>query len=123
MLPPSHRQAMACPKDCLPPDCRPFDVGEASGATNISGRSEGQGEGNEGGERRGTTGTRGLYPNQKELRMLTLPFLAQRRIQAIKDKRAAKEEKARFAILAEKMHAKRLARLKRKEKRNKMLNS
>lgn len=66
---------------------------------------------------------RTLPERQKELRMLTLPFLAQRRIQAIKDKRAAKEEKARFAILAEKMHAKRLARLKRKEKRNKMLNS
>ena len=47
----------------------------------------------------------------------------QRRIQAIKDKRAAKEEKARYEKLAETMHRKRVERLKRKEKRNKMLKS
>lgn len=53
-------------------------------------------------------------------RVLTI---LQRRIQAIKDKRAAKEEKERFAKMAEKMHRKRVERLKRREKRNKMLKS
>ncbi len=47
----------------------------------------------------------------------------QRRIQAIKDKRAAKEEKERYEKMAEKMHAKRVERLKRREKRNKLLKS
>jgi rRNA-processing protein CGR1 len=47
----------------------------------------------------------------------------QRRIQAIRDKRAAKEEKERFAKMAEKMHKKRVERLRRREKRNKMLKS
>jgi rRNA-processing protein CGR1 len=47
----------------------------------------------------------------------------QRRIQALKEKRAAKEEKERYEQLAAKMHKKRLERLKRKEKRNKLLNS
>ena len=47
----------------------------------------------------------------------------QRRTQAIKDKRAAKEEKQRYEKMAEKMHAKRVERLKRREKRNKLLKS
>ncbi|KAI9859590.1 MAG: hypothetical protein M1824_003756 [Vezdaea acicularis] len=47
----------------------------------------------------------------------------QRRIQAIKDRRAAKEEKERYEKLAVKMHRKRVERLKRKEKRNKLLKS
>ncbi|KAI9751244.1 MAG: hypothetical protein M1815_001296 [Lichina confinis] len=47
----------------------------------------------------------------------------QRRITIIKDRRAAKEEKARYEKMAEKMHRKRVDRLKRKEKRNKLLNS
>ncbi|KAJ5489556.1 rRNA-processing protein cgrA [Penicillium diatomitis] len=47
----------------------------------------------------------------------------QAHIQRIKDKRAAKEEKARFEKMAEKMHAKRVERLRRREKRNKLLNS
>ncbi|KAJ5226618.1 rRNA-processing protein cgrA [Penicillium citrinum] len=47
----------------------------------------------------------------------------QSHIQRIKDKRAAKEEKARYEKMAEKMHAKRVERLKRREKRNKLLNS
>lgn len=47
----------------------------------------------------------------------------QRRIQAIKDKRAAKEEKERYEKMAEKMHAKRVERLRRREKRNKLLKS
>lgn len=48
---------------------------------------------------------------------------SQRRVQAIKDKRAAKTEKERYEKMAEKMHAKRVERLKRREKRNKLLKS
>lgn len=44
-------------------------------------------------------------------------------MQRIKDRRAAKEEKARYEKMAEKMHRKRIERLKRKEKRNKVLHS
>lgn len=44
-------------------------------------------------------------------------------IQKIKERRAAKEEKARYEKMAEKMHHKRVERLKRREKRNKLLNS
>ncbi|KAH8674543.1 hypothetical protein BGZ60DRAFT_404236 [Tricladium varicosporioides] len=47
----------------------------------------------------------------------------QRRITIIKEKRAAKEEKSRYEKLAETMHKKRVERLKRKEKRNKMIKS
>ena len=47
----------------------------------------------------------------------------QRRIKAIKDKRVAKEERERYEKMAEKMHAKRVERLKRREKRNKLLKS
>lgn len=47
----------------------------------------------------------------------------ERWIQGIKDKRAAKEEKARYEKMAEKMHQKRVDRLKRREKRNKLLKS
>lgn len=47
----------------------------------------------------------------------------QAKVQAIKDKRAAKAEKERYQKLAEKMHRKRVERLKRREKRNKMLKS
>ena len=50
-------------------------------------------------------------------------FFSQQRVQRIKDKRAAKEEKERYEKMAEKMHKKRVERLKRKEKRNKLLNS
>lgn len=54
---------------------------------------------------------------------LTADTPLQSRIKAIKDKREAKEEKARFEKLAETMHRKRVERLKRKEKRNKMIKS
>lgn len=47
----------------------------------------------------------------------------QAHIQRIKDRREAKEEKLRFEKMAEKMHHKRVERLKRREKRNKLLNS
>ena len=47
----------------------------------------------------------------------------QKRIQAIKDKRAAKVEKERYEKMAEKMHRKRVERLRRREKRNKMLKT
>ena len=47
----------------------------------------------------------------------------QRRLQTIKDKRIAKAEKERYEKMAEKMHKKRVERLRRREKRNKMLKS
>ena len=50
-------------------------------------------------------------------------FPLQRKIIHIKEKRVAKEEKERYALIAEKVHKKRVERLKRKEKRNKLLNS
>jgi rRNA-processing protein CGR1 len=37
--------------------------------------------------------------------------------------RAAKEERERFALMEEKMHKKRVERLRRREKRNKLLAS
>lgn len=46
-----------------------------------------------------------------------------RRIQAIKDKRKAKEEKERYEAMAAKMHQKLVERRKRREKRNKLLKS
>lgn len=46
-----------------------------------------------------------------------------RRIQAIKDRRKAKEEKERYAKMEEKMHKKLVERRRRREKRNKLLNS
>lgn len=54
---------------------------------------------------------------------LTFPSFLQRKIQAIKDKRAAKEERERYEKMAAKMHAKRVERLRRREKRNKLLKS
>ena len=57
------------------------------------------------------------------LRELRSDRWLQRKIQAIKDKRAAKEERERYELLAAKMHAKRVERLRRREKRNKMLKS
>lgn len=50
-------------------------------------------------------------------------IISQKRIQSIKDRRAAKEEKERYEKMAEKMHRKRVERLKRREKRNKLLKS
>ena len=46
-----------------------------------------------------------------------------RRIQAIKDRRKAKEEKERYEKMAEKMHRKLVERRRKREKRNKLLNS
>ena len=51
------------------------------------------------------------------------PPPSQAHIQRIKDRREAKEEKARYEKMAEKMNRKRVERLKRREKRNKLLNS
>lgn len=47
--------------------------------------------------------------------------LRNERIAAIKKKREEKEEKERYEKIAAKMHAKKVERLKKKEKRNKML--
>ena len=64
-----------------------------------------------------------LYEGFMRLREFLADRWMQRKIQAIKDKRAAKEEKERYELLAAKMHAKRVERLRRREKRNKMLKS
>ena len=47
----------------------------------------------------------------------------QYRIQTIKERREAREEKIRHEKLAQRMHAKKVERLKKREKRNKMLKS
>lgn len=62
------------------------------------------------------------FPLYKIYGLLKCTF-PKRRIQAIKDKRAAKEERERYEKMAEKMHRKRVERLKRREKRNKLLKS
>lgn len=49
--------------------------------------------------------------------------MKQAQVDRIREKRAAKEEKERFAKMEEKMHKKRVERLKRREKRNAMLKS
>ena len=46
-----------------------------------------------------------------------------RRVQAIKDRRKAKEERERYEKMAEKMHWKVVERRRRREKRNKLLKS
>jgi rRNA-processing protein CGR1 len=46
-----------------------------------------------------------------------------RHIQAIKDRRKAKEEKEHYEKMAEKMNQKLVERRKRREKRNKLLKS
>lgn len=43
------------------------------------------------------------------------------RIQALKDRREKKEEKERYEKLAAKMHAKKVERMRKREKRNKLL--
>jgi len=47
----------------------------------------------------------------------------QAQVDRIREKRAKKEERERFAKMEEKMHKKRVERLKRREKRNAMLKS
>ncbi|KAK7540640.1 uncharacterized protein J3D65DRAFT_600757 [Phyllosticta citribraziliensis] len=47
----------------------------------------------------------------------------QAHVQNIKERREKKAERERYAQLAAKMHAKKVERLKRKEKRNKLLKS
>ncbi|KAI9702013.1 MAG: hypothetical protein M1836_001357 [Candelina mexicana] len=65
---------------------------------------------------------KGMRDEKESERQLTV-YAIQRRIQAIKDKKAAKAEKERYEKMAEKMHRKRVERLKRREKRNKLLKS
>ena len=49
--------------------------------------------------------------------------MEQEKITKLKDKRAAKAERERYEKMALTMHKKRVERLKRKEKRNKMIKS
>ncbi|KAF2132814.1 hypothetical protein P153DRAFT_364081 [Dothidotthia symphoricarpi CBS 119687] len=59
---------------------------------------------------------------EKELKDVKVA-VKQAQVDRIRTKRAAKEERERFAKMEEKMHKKRVERLKRREKRNKMLKS
>lgn len=45
----------------------------------------------------------------------------QKRVQALRDRREKKEEEDRYQRMAEKMHAKKVDRMRKREKRNKML--
>lgn len=120
--PPSNslrRQAMARQQGSIPPTGKPVILGEAPGGEEGSCCSQGKGEGAQGGEGGRETGRRCNYSTTYHLWLTT----QQRRVDAIKTKRAAKEERERFAKMEEKMHKRRVERLKRKEKRNKMLKS
>lgn len=114
------RQAVARPEEGLPAGLRADLLREAHPGESRHGHDEGQGE--------GAQGRKGGRETGKETRRspaYATPRLtfSQQRVQRIKDKRAAKEEKERYEKMAEKMHKKRVERLKRKEKRNKLLNS
>jgi hypothetical protein len=110
---------MARTKGRLPAQGRQFYIREAPSRADSYGCGEGEGEGDEGREGGRKTGRFWRIMGTEGQKLTTL----QRRITALKEKRAAKEEKARYEKLAETMHRKRVERLKRKEKRNKMLKS
>lgn len=112
---------MARTEKGVPPDSRPVVIRKTTEGSNCNGTDESQGERNEGRERRGASGIPSLS-SQQHLLVSTYNLL-KRRIQALREKRTKKEEKERYEKLAEKMHHKRVERLKRKEKRNKLLNS
>lgn len=61
------------------------------------------------------------YPLHAEWLLITMAMTMQARITALKERREKQVEKERYAKLAEKMHVKRVERLKRREKRNKAL--
>lgn len=63
-----------------------------------------------------------MKAKEKEMK-LEKEEIRNRRIEALRAKRLAKEEKVRYEKMAETMHRKRVERLKRREKRNKMLKS
>ena len=50
-------------------------------------------------------------------------YVQQRRFQDSRERRAAREERERHEMLAQRMHAKKVERLKKRQKRNKMLKS
>jgi hypothetical protein len=110
---------MAWTKDCIPAKSWQFYLWETTSGKKSYGGSKGEGKGDERRERGRETGHFSI--KVLDTRIANLWF--QRKIQALKNKRAAKEEKARYEKLAETMHRKRVERLKRKEKRNKMLKS
>lgn len=114
-------QAVARTEKGLPAYLWPDELCEKSCARVAGRRGEEGRERDEG--RKGAGATGGCLPQTHKVYVRELTFHLQRRIQAIKDKRAAKEEKERYAKMAEKMHKKRVERLKRREKRNKLLKS
>ena len=114
------RQAVARPEEGLPAGLRADVLREAHSGESRHGHDEGQGEGAQGRKGGRETGKKTRRSPAYATPRLTS---SQQRVQRIKDKRAAKEEKERYEKMAEKMHKKRVERLKRKEKRNKLLNS
>jgi hypothetical protein len=114
------RKTMARPQNCLSARLRLDFIREEGERKGRASDDEGQGKGAERGERGRATG--GLLQARYWHQQHTDIFV-QRRITALKEKRAAKEEKERYEKMAEKMHKKRVERLKRKEKRNKLINS
>ena len=69
-------------------------------------------------ERRGRAG-RKEWINEWRARLIR----QQEKVTKLKDKRAKKAERERYEKMALTMHKKRVERLKRKEKRNKMIKS
>ena len=111
------RQKLAPAAKALSPRRRPDQLRQAARGPQDGARGQGAGDGNEGGERRQTPGS--------FLCLHGAPWSnrTQKWIDGIKARREAKAEKERYAKLAEKMHQKRVERIKRREKRNKLLNS
>lgn len=95
--------------------------GQGSASSN-EGKREGD-QGGAGGGAKGTTYRQHGIEMKTTFEKLTILLGAQAKVARIKERRVAKEEKDRYAKLAEKMHKKRVERLKRKEKRNKLINS
>jgi Cgr1 family len=117
------RQELAHPQESLPAHLRLEVVRKTPARAQRPGGGEGAGEGNERREGGRATGNSHLQYIYISLSLRKRLLIKQTRIQAIKDRRAAKEEKERYEKMAEKMHRKRVERKRRREKRNKLLNS
>lgn len=118
----NNRQAMARQQKGLQTHRRPDIVREARSQRQGGRPHQGARKRAEGRERSRTPGQPCRRSHFRTVNFANIRLL-QRRIQTIKDRRAAKEEKERYEKMAEKMHAKRVERLKRREKRNKMIKS
>lgn len=113
------RQALARQQEGLPSYRRPDIICKA--------RSQRQGNRSHKGTRERNEGRKGSRASGQLCRKgyVWAGWLTagQRRITALREKREAKAEKERYEQMAAKMHQKRVDRLKRREKRNKLLKS